>query len=279
MSKTIPAITVIEQTGNARFDLLMGAPSDHNAAAADVQQDEMHAHLHDLQTLADETELEIWREMTELRRLLKALHPQDDDTLDAELMAFADRKDTAQRVRELARKLAAHELDGTQSSLAYSLLMDERQGLLPLQVVRNPAGDAIRVEPRPVHTEKQQPAPPVSPNALGQVAALRIEAAPDIESKPEGTTPKPLIGDWKNLVRAEAYDEWVRIIANNGTATLENVAKHLADWCVRNGVKANGGKSPRMGYIKTHVIDGKHWEAPRNLTREKAREHVKQKTS
>lgn len=83
--------------------------------------------------------------------------------------------------------------------------------------------------------------------------------------------------DWKNSVRAEAYEEWVTQIASNGTATLEAVATHLANWCKINNVNGNLGKPPTAGYLKTHVICAQYWKPPRSMTREAAKKHLEQK--
>lgn len=83
--------------------------------------------------------------------------------------------------------------------------------------------------------------------------------------------------DWRNVVRAEAWEQWVKTLAENGTPTLENVPYHLANWCINNHVNANMGKPPAAGYIKTHVIDGKHWNPPRHLSREATKKHLEQK--
>lgn len=85
------------------------------------------------------------------------------------------------------------------------------------------------------------------------------------------------VGDWRNAVRAEAWEQWVKTLAENGTPTLENVSNHLAHWCDAKGIKTGTGISPKASYLKIHVIDGKHWAPPRNMSREAAKEHLEQK--
>jgi hypothetical protein len=87
---------------------------------------------------------------------------------------------------------------------------------------------------------------------------------------------KPIVEDWKNTVRAEAYEQWVRVLASNGTPTLDNVSTYLAHWCVANGVNGSLGKPPKSGYIKVHVIGGTHWTPPRGMTREAAKKQLEQ---
>jgi hypothetical protein len=101
-------------------------------------------------------------------------------------------------------------------------------------------------------------------------------AAPAVaEGASNGAKPSEI--DWRNLVRSEAWEHWVKIIAENGSATLENVSLHLAKWCVTNNVKGDHGNFPQASYLKTHVISGKYWAPPRNMSREAAKKHLEQK--
>lgn len=108
----------------------------------------------------------------------------------------------------------------------------------------------------------QQPAPAQSPATPAPVGT---------ESASGG------VDDWRNAVRAEAWEQWVKIIAENGTPTLENVSLYLASWCEKNNVKGNLGRFPRASYLQTNIINGKHWAPPRNMSREAAKKHLEQK--
>jgi hypothetical protein len=103
----------------------------------------------------------------------------------------------------------------------------------------------------------------------------------DVQSigKANGATQMPLDTalDWRNVVRTEAYEQWVRILATNGTPTLKNVSVYLAEWCKAHEVKTDTGIPPSASYLKVHVIDGKHWAPPRNISREDAKKHFEQK--
>lgn len=89
--------------------------------------------------------------------------------------------------------------------------------------------------------------------------------------------PAPVVTDWRNAVRAEAWEKWVKTLAENGTPTLENVSVYLASWCDANQIMTDTGKTPKSSYLKIHVIDGKHWNPPRNMSREAAKKHLEQK--
>lgn len=92
-----------------------------------------------------------------------------------------------------------------------------------------------------------------------------------------GTPAPERVADWRNAVRAEAWEQWVKTLAENGTPTLENVSVHVANWCVENNIKTNLGRPPMASYLKTNIIDSKHWEPPRNMSRDKAKKHLEQK--
>ncbi len=106
------------------------------------------------------------------------------------------------------------------------------------------------------------------------------ECKPLVVNGPAHTaaTPAPVVvTDWRNAVRAEAWEKWVQTLAGNGTPTLENVSVYLANWCDHNTILTDTGKTPKSGYIKIHVIDAKHWNPPRNMSREAAKKHLEQK--
>jgi hypothetical protein len=109
---------------------------------------------------------------------------------------------------------------------------------------------------------------------LDFASKLPIDTAPATDT----ATPAPVVvTDWRNAVRAEAWEKWVKTLAENGTPTLENVSVYLASWCDANQIMTDTGKTPKSSYLKIHVIDGKHWNPPRNMSREAAKKHLEQK--
>lgn len=111
---------------------------------------------------------------------------------------------------------------------------------------------------------------------VGYRSAMRSDDGTEPKHVPagNGAIAKP---NWRNAIRGEAFEEWVRTIASGGTATLRDVAEHCSSWCKEKGVKSDIGRFPTSGYIKTHVIGGTHWQPPRGLSREAAKEHLEQK--
>jgi hypothetical protein len=105
-----------------------------------------------------------------------------------------------------------------------------------------------------------------------------IQEGFEMVALPDPVTPAHATEDWRNIVRAEAWEEWVRTLAKNGTPTLENVSVYLAKWCKANGVNTGTtNKHPSASYLKVHIISGKHWSPPRNMSRETAKKHLEQK--
>lgn len=125
--------------------------------------------------------------------------------------------------------------------------------------------------------------------SMAAVKAIEAAAQPQKTAPDKTDSPEPVVTksasvdrdtdkiDWRNLVRGEAYEQWIKTLAENGTPTLENVAAHLADWCINNKVNGNLGRPPKASYMKTHVIDSKHWAPPRSTSREAAKKHIEQK--
>ena len=128
-----------------------------------------------------------------------------------------------------------------------------------------------KMEPAPVAGAVRPTAPVV---ASGTAAPAHETAASEVARASDGDN---IEADWRNSVRAEAWEQWVKTLAENGTPTLENVSKHLAAWCKKEGIRGNLGKFPQASYLQQHVIDGKHWGPPRNMSRDKAKEHIEQK--
>ena len=72
----------------------------------------------------------------------------------------------------------------------------------------------------------------------------------------------PPLEHWKMRVQAEAADEWRRLRAMNCNPTRASIRPHLLKWCKQNNVKTGGGINPSDGYLRTHVLSGKHWAPP-----------------
>jgi len=100
----------------------------------------------------------------------------------------------------------------------------------------------------------------------------------DNASAPVNTTTKSReVCDWRNAVRAEAWEQWVKILAENGTPTLQNVSEYLAAWCAQMNIRTDTDRTPQASYIKTHVICAKYWVPPRAMSREAAKKHLAEK--
>jgi hypothetical protein len=187
----------------------------------------------DLKKFADETELQIWREVSALHQLLKTKHRNEDDTMAKELMAFAYRKDTVKTVRALARKLAKHELTKTQSSPAYRRLIAERESLWPLQIVRNAAGEPRRVESRTKHQEAPlltvSSAEPVPVSALDQKPMQLPSAVPKqtnsalevADHMPGSSTQESAIPIHQSKVESKNEMPWLNIDSRDPTPGMD----------------------------------------------------------
>lgn len=108
--------------------------------------------------------------------------------------------------------------------------------------------------------------------SLGRVARLwrKAEAAArrPQQSAPSGALPTdgPVAGDeiphWKMQVQAEAAAYWLRLRKSGANPTRGSIRPHLLRWCKENNVKTPGGINPSDGYLRTHVLSGKHWTPP-----------------
>jgi hypothetical protein len=109
---------------------------------------------------------------------------------------------------------------------------------------------------------------PASKHTAVAIGSTPIEA-PDDDDNP--------LDDWKMQCQAEAYEQWVRMRATGANPTVRGISKHVAKWCRLIDVCTTGyGKHPGETYLRTHVLGGKHWKPPLNMSVEDAIAHVAQ---
>jgi hypothetical protein len=84
-------------------------------------------------------------------------------------------------------------------------------------------------------------------------------ASDDVATANEGAQP-----NWKMRVQAEATAMCLRLIEQGAQPNPNNIVDSLAAWCRKPEIdlKTNTGTHPSAGYIRTHVISGKHWKIP-----------------
>lgn len=110
---------------------------------------------------------------------------------------------------------------------------------------------------------------PATQHTLVPIVATPIETPED-----EDITP---LDDWKMQCQAEAYEQWTRLRASGASPSVRAISVHVAKWCRSNDVRTEGyGKHPAPTYLKTHVLGGKNWIPPLNMSVEAAKAHVAQ---
>ncbi len=83
--------------------------------------------------------------------------------------------------------------------------------------------------------------------------------------------------DWRMLVQAEAYQQWVRLTASGANPTIRGICDWVAQWCINKGVRTDSLKVfPNAEYLRTHVLSGKLWTPPYNMSVATAKKHVEQ---
>jgi hypothetical protein len=92
---------------------------------------------------------------------------------------------------------------------------------------------------------------------------VEIESsAPVTDTQPQAAqTSEP--GNWKMKVQAEAAARFKRLRAAGSSPTVHSILDDMVTWCRANDVKSGGGVFPSAGYLRTHVLGGKHWTPPR----------------
>ena len=74
---------------------------------------------------------------------------------------------------------------------------------------------------------------------------------------------RPASTNWKMKVQAEAASRFKRLRASGASPTTHSILDDMVIWCRDNDVKTDGGIYPKAGYLRTHVLGGKHWTPPK----------------
>jgi hypothetical protein len=99
-----------------------------------------------------------------------------------------------------------------------------------------------------------QPEPSPVPEAVAPAPA-----GADDEAKQKDT---PQLLNWKMRVQVAAAERWERLRALNTNPTVSSILSDMVKWCRENEVCTDGGITPSEGYLRTHVLGGKHWTPP-----------------
>lgn len=78
-----------------------------------------------------------------------------------------------------------------------------------------------------------------------------------------GASDEAATTNWKMRVQAEAASLFRRLRASGASPTVHSILGEMVKWCRTHDVKTDGGIYPTPGYLRTHVLAGKHWTPPR----------------
>lgn len=70
------------------------------------------------------------------------------------------------------------------------------------------------------------------------------------------------VANWKMQVQTEATALVLRLRSTGANPTRNSILESMAQWCRNNNVKTDSGIHPSEGYLRTHVLGGKHWDVP-----------------
>jgi hypothetical protein len=68
--------------------------------------------------------------------------------------------------------------------------------------------------------------------------------------------------NWKMRIQTQATSHILALRKGGANPTVHSIINDIHAWCVQNNVRAPRGGIPRPGYIRTHVLGGKHWTPP-----------------
>ena len=71
------------------------------------------------------------------------------------------------------------------------------------------------------------------------------------------------VADWKMQIQIKAAELMTTLRGVGASPTVHSILPKLVEWCRENQVKTSSGIFPSEGYLRTHVLGGKHWTPPR----------------
>lgn len=73
---------------------------------------------------------------------------------------------------------------------------------------------------------------------------------------------KAVATNWKMKVQIEAAAHFKVLRKSGASPTVHSILDKMVAWCRTNDVKTDSGIYPSSGYLRTHVLGGKHWSPP-----------------
>lgn len=68
--------------------------------------------------------------------------------------------------------------------------------------------------------------------------------------------------NWRLRIQTQATSHILALRKGGANPTVHSIINDIHTWCVQNNVRATNGGIPSPGYIRTHVLGGKHWTPP-----------------
>lgn len=91
------------------------------------------------------------------------------------------------------------------------------------------------------------------------------------DTQPQAATPTATVVEaparepvqWKMRIQIEAAAHIKTLRAAGASPTPHSILDRMVTWCRDNKVMTDGDVYPSAGYLRTHVLGGKHWMPPR----------------
>lgn len=90
--------------------------------------------------------------------------------------------------------------------------------------------------------------------AMTDVAALPTPKSEQASTKSTG---------WKSRIQIRAAELMTTLRGSGANPTVHSILDEMVRWCRVNEVKTDSGIFPSAGYLRTHVLGGKHWTPPK----------------
>lgn len=140
-------------------------------------------------------------------------------------------------------------------------LLDRRRSMVELPAFAAWAEQVVKLDGLPTElvaiAHRPKPLLIAAPDHLAMATESSDVSTVDASARNAAALPH-----WKMRIQAEATRLMLSLRKSGASPTVASILGKLVAWCQENDIKTDGGITPSAGYLKTHVLGGKHWKRP-----------------
>jgi hypothetical protein len=188
---------------------------------------------------------------------LNAVEIQTEATSMAKTSLYSNPTHPLVTVDSMVKSLAT--LNNLNDEVTTAILNMARKAILAGELNSHDAQTTARI------TDINKATPLVTPQEFKDWVAITGITLKLPPSRPKRTRTKRQAiqtNNWRMRIQTQATSHILALRKGGANPTVYSIINDIHAWCVQNNVKAERGGIPSPGYIRTHVLGGKHWTPP-----------------